>query len=84
MADRNNAFIIFHSRNVMASDLNFLSDNIKILAKIIKTENGNICNEDFLKVEKDIKELFDFCNTKMKTITETLSIEKEDKYENHD
>lgn len=84
MTERNNVFMIFHSRNMTASDLNFLAENIKLLATIIKTENSHICNEEFLKSEKDIKELVDLCNAKMKTITEVLLKEKENKYENYD
>ena len=52
-----NAFIIFSDRNNDSSDLRFAASNMNLLADIIQVENGRIYNEEYLKIEPEIKEL---------------------------
>lgn len=67
-----NAFIIFSDRNNDSSDLRFAASNMNLLADIIQVENGRIDNEEYLKIEPEIKELLRVSKDIMCKVTDQL------------
>lgn len=54
---KNNEFIIYRNRDRVATDIESLSVQLKILSAIIESNNNHISNEEFLLVDGEIGDL---------------------------
>ena len=67
-----NDFMIFADRDHQASELDVVSQYVRVIADYIRVENKKIDNNDYLRAEEKIKELISTASPILAEITNSL------------